>query len=193
LDQGSTDSPLGGAGCDHLARAEGLRAAARQCDLFLKHYRSPLMQYFRRRGLSRADSEDLTQMTLLRLLRKLQGTDGLISSGYVFTTASRVLIDHFRRKTLLHEGVTWQIDPQLACSEPLADQILEARQALSVVLHVLGKMRPKIRQVFKLHRFESLSYEKIADRMGLSVGSVEKYLMAALAVLRDARDRGMLD
>jgi RNA polymerase sigma-70 factor (ECF subfamily) len=57
------------------------------------------------------------------------------------------------------------------------------------MLRVLGKMRPKIRRVFELHRFDSLSYEEIAGRVGVSVSTVEKYVMTALAELRDSRDR----
>jgi len=162
---------------------------ARQFDLFVKRYRRPLLQYFRKRGQDPAEAEDLTQTALLQLLQRIRRQPEGINDGYVFTTASRVLIDHHRRRASRPLGATEEIDPNSACSEPLADKILEDRQTLRVMLRVLGKMRPKIRRVFELHRFDSLSYEEIAGRVGVSVSTVEKYVMTALAELRDSRDR----
>ncbi|MDR3506417.1 MAG: sigma-70 family RNA polymerase sigma factor [Caulobacteraceae bacterium] len=162
---------------------------AKRFDAFVRRFKRPLQQYFRKRGLDRADAEDLTQTALLRLLQKMRREPEVLSDGYVFTTASCVLIDHHRHRATRHLDETVEIDLETASSEPLADKILEGRQTLRVMLGVLKKMRPKMRRAFELHRFESLSYEEIARRMGVSVSSVEKYVMAALAELRGPIDR----
>jgi RNA polymerase sigma factor (sigma-70 family) len=165
--------------------------AARRFDAFVRRFRRPLLQYFRRRGAA-ADAEDLAQTVFLRLLRKLQEDEDSLSDAYVFTAASSVLVDHYRRRTA-GGGGTVEIDPQFASSEPDARQILEDRQTLRVMLNTLSGMSSKWRRAFVLHRFDQLSYADIARKMGISASSVEKYVMAALAELRDSTDRDRHD
>lgn len=167
--------------------------AARRFDAFVRRFRRPLLQYFRGRGIAAADAEDLTQTVFLRLLRRLQENDDSLSDGYVFTAASSVLVDHYRRRTARGGGAVVEIDPQLASSEPDARQILEDRQTLRVMLNTLSGMSSKLRRAFMLHRFDQLSYADIARKMGISASSVEKYVMAALAELRDSTDRDRHD
>ena len=166
---------------------------ARRFETFARRFKQPLFQYFRKRGLDSADAEDLTQTALLRLLHKMRSEPETPNDGYVFTTASSVLIDHYRHRAARQAGATVQIDPETASREPLADKILEDRQSLRVMLAVIKKMKPKWRRAFELHRFELLSYADIARRMGTSVSSVEKYVMSALVELREALDRDAHD
>ncbi len=166
---------------------------ARRFDAFVKRYRRPLLQYFRRRSIEPSDAEDLVQTVFLRLLRKLQSNDGALSDAYVFTAASSVLVDHHRRGRTSVAGAAVELDPHLAAAEPSAQQILEDRQSLRVMLDSLSKMGAKWRRAFVLHRFESLSYAEIARKMGVSASSVEKYVMAALAELKDSIDRDRHD
>jgi RNA polymerase sigma-70 factor (ECF subfamily) len=166
---------------------------ARRFDAFVKRYRRPLLQYFRRRGADAADAEDLTQTVFLRLLNKLQHDGDSLSDAYVFTAASSVLVDHHRRRAANFSGAAVELDPDLASGDPTAYQILEDRQTLGVMLSTLSKMTPKRRRAFMLHRFDALNYAAIAQRMGISASSVEKYVMAALAELRDSTDRKRRD
>ncbi len=165
----------------------------RRFDAFVKRYRKPLLQYFRRRAIGAADVEDLVQAVFLRLLHKLRADDEALSDAYVFTAASSVLVDHHRRGAVRVSSGGVELDPNLAASEPDAQQILEDRQTLRVMLDSLSKMGTKCRRAFVLHRFESLSYAEIARKMGVSASSVEKYVMSALAELRDSTDRGRHD
>jgi RNA polymerase sigma factor (sigma-70 family) len=166
---------------------------ARRFDAFVNRFRRPLLQYFRRRGIAPADLEDMVQTVFLRLLRKLQLGDDSLSDAYVFTTASSVLVDHYRRRTSDAGAATVEIDPDFASEEPDARQILEDRQTLRVMLNSLMGMSAKWRRAFMLHRFDQLSYADIARKMGISASSVEKYVMAALAELRDSTDRDRHD
>ncbi len=175
-----------------LSMADRLEAA-RRFDAFVKRFRRPLLQYFRRRGIAAADVEDLAQTVFLRLLRKLQQGDDSLSDAYVFTAASSVLVDHYRRRTADAGAATVEIDPDFASDEPDARQILEDRQTLRVMLNTLFGMSAKWRRAFVLHRFDQLSYADIARKMGISASSVEKYVMAALAELRDSTDRDRHD
>jgi len=166
---------------------------ARRFDAFVNRYRRPLLQYFRRRGVEAADSEDLSQLVFLRVLQKLRQEPDSLSDAYVFTAASSVLIDHHRRRVAHHAAASVEIDPFLPSEEPDAQQILEDRQNLRVMLDVISNMGLKRRRAFVLHRFDQLSYSEIAKTMGISPSSVEKYVMAALSELKACMDRGRHD
>jgi RNA polymerase sigma-70 factor (ECF subfamily) len=163
---------------------------ARQFDAFVKRYRRPLLQDFRRRGVEAADSEDLAQLVFLRVLQKLRADPASLSDAYVFTAASSVLIDHHRRRAANRCASAVDVDPLLASEEPDAQRILEDRQTLRVMLDVISDMGLKRRRAFVLHRFDQLSYSEIAKQMGISPSSVEKYVMAALAELKACMNRG---
>ena len=44
----------------------------------------------------------------------------------------------------------------------------------------------KVRRAFIMNRFQEMSYREIADELGVSVSSVEKYMITALKTLRAA-------
>ena len=135
------------------------------------------------------DAEDLTQAAFLKLMHKVQAEDGVISDAYVFSAASSALVDHYRRNTANPTRTMVELDPEMASGDPGADKILEDRQALHVMLERLNRIRGKWRTAFILHRFDSLSHGEIAKRMGISISSVEKYIMMVLAELKTPADR----
>ncbi|WP_439646548.1 sigma factor-like helix-turn-helix DNA-binding protein [Sphingomonas soli] len=49
-------------------------------------------------------------------------------------------------------------------------------------------MDPTTRQVFLMHRLESLGYPEIGARLGLSVAEVERHITAAMLHLARAMD-----
>lgn len=171
--------------------AASILARARRFDALVARFRKPLIQYFRKRGVSVPDAEDMTQDVFLRLLRKLDSGAESMSDGYVFTAASSVLIDHHRRAATQAVARSTTLDPERAADEPSAETIFADRQALRVMLDELPAMRETWRKAFVLNRFESLSHEEIARRLRISVSSAEKCVAHAVAHLRQklGRDR----
>ncbi len=170
-----------------VASASSRVEQARRFADFVRRYRGPLVQYFRKRGLVHSDAEDLMQEVFLRLMRRQRDEAVEISDGYVFSAASSVLIDHHRRRAT--RGAIAELDQDLADNSPGADKILEDREALRVMHTALFQLNAKLRRAFVLHRFEQLSHAEVAAKLGVSVSTVEKYVMAALERLRGAVDR----
>lgn len=53
----------------------------------------------------------------------------------------------------------------------------------------IARLPDRTREVFILHRFEDLSYERIARRLGIGVDEVEAHVAASiLALMRALRD-----
>lgn len=49
----------------------------------------------------------------------------------------------------------------------------------------IASMPPQCQRVFRLSRFENLTYNEIADQMGLSVKTVDHHMVKALKILRE--------
>jgi RNA polymerase sigma-70 factor (ECF subfamily) len=157
---------------------------ARSFDSFVQRHRQPLERYFRRRGATREEAEDLTQGVFLKLLDKVR-QEGTVADGYVFAAAASVFVDHRRAVAVRPSaGLAVALDEQLACEAPLPDRIVEDRETLRVIRKRIRDLPSKLSRAFILHRFDQLSQAEISRRMNVSVSSVEKYIAAALETLR---------
>ena len=70
--------------------------------------------------------------------------------------------------------------------EAPADDVVAARQRLSRLLLALEDLPRQTAQAFRLHKFEGLSHPEIAERLGVSRSTVEKYVMAAMRRLLES-------
>ncbi len=147
------------------------------------------MRYFRRKGLGEAEAQDFVQETLIRIIRK-GGVDRLDNpQGYVFTVAANLLRDRARRASHRAALSHVSVDGDWLTSEaPSADRQLAGREELARIKAAILALPKKPQRVFVLNRFEGLTYREIAELMGVSRSSVEKYMMAALARLKTVRD-----
>lgn len=64
-------------------------------------------------------------------------------------------------------------------------KLLQAKELESRLHRALNDLPEQCRTIFQLSRFEELRYREIADRMGLSVKTVENQMGKALRILRE--------
>ena len=158
----------------------GGSAAASHPDLFVVHSRA-LRRYFSKR-VPAAEVDDLVQEVLLNLHGRQKDTAIENVQGYLFTVAAHVLIRRHRlRGTLPYEAGI--LSPTMDMLSP--ERILIGRQRLAAALDVIRSLSPRTRQVFVLHRFEQMTYPKIAAHLAISVSAVEKHIMIALRALQN--------
>ena len=162
-----------------LQPVETVGLAPSELDL---QFRRPLMGYFLNRVGDRAEAEDLTQQTFLRLL----GGDRsqLANPGaFVFRVAANLLRDRARGQGRSEARMLSLDDEAVASLAPVdhvtPERVLVGRESLAVLLEGLDELSAGTRDVFVLFRFENLSQREIAARVGLSQDAVEKRLMRA--------------
>lgn len=162
-----------------LHPAEPSELAAVELD---RRFRRGLMIYFHNRVGDRAEAEDLTQLTFLRML----GADRAEVANpraFVFRIAANLLQDRLRERRRRSIGQTISLDDENVLVFPTdgvtPERIVVARDAVAQALSALDELSDVTRDVFLLFRFENLRQQEIAERMGLSRAAVEKHVMRA--------------
>jgi RNA polymerase sigma factor (sigma-70 family) len=153
--------------------------------LFEAH-RTALQAFFVRRVRTRHDAVDLVQEVYLRMLR-VKDTDALRNpEGYLFTVAANLVHEQSllesRRPTPAKADEAFlraDLDGARGIEESLDAQLRCAR-----LREVLAQLPPKCRATVHMKYQHGLSYEEIAQHLGVSTHMVQKYLGTALAHCR---------
>lgn len=147
-------------------------------------FRTSLERYFSRRIRDRAETDDMIQEVFLRLVKRgsLDNVDRL--GGYVFETASSVLMDRLRRRRSRQEERHEEFDGQVHGDVDFSpERVLIGRETLARATAVLLELPERTRVIFVLRRLEGMRYLDIAARLGISVSAVEKHMERAMAHL----------
>ncbi|HSI91575.1 MAG TPA: RNA polymerase sigma-70 factor [Adhaeribacter sp.] len=128
-------------------------------------------------------AEDIVQEVFLKvweMRENLTMDEGMQS--YLYRSCYNTALN-FLKQQKQHTDVD-VLEPSLAGSET-AEKHLSFLETEAEILKAIEALPPKTRLVFTLSRFEELSYKEIADRLGISVKSVEKHMGIALQRLRE--------
>lgn len=143
-------------------------------------YGPGLRRYFRRRA-DDADVDDLVQEVFLRLQSAQLSVPIDNVERYLFTAARNALISRHRRqkarRTLLHDELEDGIE---IAEQRSPERIVIGQQEYRRVLEAIQKLPPRAREAFQYHRFENLTYQAIAQRMGISKEAVKELMHRAL-------------
>jgi len=144
-----------------------------------------LRRYFRRRAAAH-EVEDLVQEVFIRLQSRRSEEAVEDMDRYVFVVAANVLMRRYRKERQWNQGVEAASDDQ---DEPISpERVLLGREKLDRALAVLQRLPARTRQIFILHRFEDMTYPRIAASLGISKSAVEKHMIRALKALHDQGD-----
>lgn len=149
-----------------------------------------LLRFFRRR-IGEQDSQDLLQESFARLAKAEEGRDQAIVRPEAFLNriASNMLKNRALSAYERAKGNSMPVeDADLSAPDLL--RALEARDMIHRVQTALMRLSPKTRDIFLAHRVDGLSYEEIAQRVGLSKKGVDWHMTKAIAHLnRSLRSR----
>jgi RNA polymerase sigma-70 factor (ECF subfamily) len=132
---------------------------------------------------SSADARDLVQDTQERAFRRFDTFEpGTNCRAWLFTILHRTFIDRCRRRA--HEGgATCLDDVDVAAPEPEAPPPWASISGQQLA-QAIASLEDSFRTVYVLHAVESLSYQQIAERLGLPVNTVGTRLARARRKLR---------
>lgn len=157
----------------------------------MAEYGPGLRRFFSRRAGTN-DADDLVQEVFLRLQARADGDPVENVEGYLFKIARNVLVSRRREQHAFGGGQVDQLDDDLAdlLDDFSPERILIGKQALERAMVAILGLPPRARAAFLFHRFDNMTYQAIAGRMGISKESVKELMQRAIDRLSEELEYG---
>lgn len=151
--------------------------------LFYK-YRNKIKGFASRMVPSQIDPEEIVQEVFVKVWLKREAINpDKDFHSYLFSIAKNLVLDHLKsavNRRLYFVDEHFQQD--LMIDEDVENpRLLDAEERLLVLIQQIPERR---REIFRLSRFDGLSYKQIAGRLNISENTVDSQIRNALAYLR---------
>lgn len=154
----------------------------------MERYRDSIYFMLLKMVNNKDDAEDLTIEAFGKAFKRLgQYTPTYAFSTWLFKIASNNCIDFIRRKKMVifsidkkhenDEGSEMSMDIKADCLTP--EEHMEKKQKVKQMRDIVEKLKPRYRILVELRYFDELSYEEIADKLDLPLGTVKAQLFRA--------------
>jgi RNA polymerase sigma factor (sigma-70 family) len=151
-----------------------------------KEQGSSLRAFFLRRVRSQPEAAELAQEVYFRMLQ-VQDTDAIRNpEAYLFTVASNLAREHAVLKRRGQSSVDFTdptVEAEIAQLPSFGAEI-DTADRVRRLREVLPELSAKCQAAVVLQYWHGLSYEEIAQRLGVSTHMVKKYLSQALVHCR---------
>lgn len=136
---------------------------------------------------NRPDAEDLTQEVFVRVFKSLAKYTPGTFEGWLHRITTNLFLDQARRKQRIRfDGLTDEATERLSSTEPSPERSFEMAHFDYDVQRALGELPPDFRVAVVLCDVEGMSYNQVADTVGVKVGTVRSRIHRGRALLRTA-------
>lgn len=127
-----------------------------------------------------AEAADLTQDTFVRIALQRELETLREPRAYLRTVAHGLMVNHLRRRRLEQDYLAALASlPELQTPSPEQQALL--LETLHEINTMLDGLPVKVKIAFLSVQLEGASHQQIAEQLNVSVSSVRKYIMRALA------------
>ncbi|HXR97934.1 MAG TPA: sigma-70 family RNA polymerase sigma factor [Terriglobales bacterium] len=165
-----------------LAEAGAVPAPMTEAEFAAFHARTaaPLLAYLRRASGNHALAQDVAQEAYMRFLNSCRWSEGeVVCRRFLFTVASNLLRDHWRRR----EPGTLEEVPEAALAGAGADsgaeRLIAQWDAEAALAPGWASLRPRERQLLWLAYVEGYNHREMAEITGLRQASMRMLLFRA--------------
>jgi len=133
---------------------------------------------------SQEESENLMQDVFLSLWenRNKVEKDSSIKS-YIFTIAYNSAVSFIRKKAKESQFVEYLKSLQEINIEPVNVE-LEFKELTNKLEEIVKSLPQRQKEVYLMHKVEGLKYSEIAERLNISVNTIENHMSGALKTIR---------
>jgi len=168
----------------------------------LEQYRDPIHFLLLKMVNNREDAEDLTIETFAKAFKNLPNfRPDYAFSTWLFRIATNAGIDFLRKKKLKTLSIdnTFSNDEgddvkiNIKSADPNPEQELMTEEKAEMLRAFIDKLKPRYRILIELRYYRQLSYEEIAEELGMPLGTVKAQLFRArdllYNVMKSSRDK----
>lgn len=141
-------------------------------------YRDAIHRLFLQRTGNTEDADDLLQETFIKVYIHIHRYSPEFTFGqWVYTIARNTFIDFVRRR---QEDLPF--DEKFSApvsSAPTPEERFINLQQRAQIDHYLGRLAPRYRQLIVMRFFDEYSYEEIAEKLALPLGTVKTQIHRA--------------
>lgn len=143
--------------------------------VLVERYENKMKSYGRRFLSIKEDVEDIVQRIFIKAYRNIQSFDVKRKfSSWLYRIAHNEFVNELKRKK--REKLRFfDLDtllPHLLASRDNPNEDVDHKEMEKMIYQCLDKLSPKYREPLVLRYFHDLSYEEIADIMGIPVSTV---------------------
>jgi RNA polymerase sigma-70 factor, ECF subfamily len=152
-------------------------------------FRSSYVSLVRYAGKLIKDHDTAEEIVQDLFFRIWQNKENLIIrsslNGYLYRSVHNSCLHHIEhQKVVVKHSVEMSVEPKESPDSP--DDILSYKELQDKVARILERLPEKCGRIFSMSRFEGLKYSEIADRLSVSVKTVEANMGKALKEFRKA-------
>ncbi len=130
------------------------------------------------------EAEEMVQNAFLTLWEKRETIEVHTSlKSYMYRTVYNSSLNRVKHLKVQQKHGEFYKHSATLTHESTSEKLMES-ELENMARNAVEQMPPQCRAVFKLSRFENLSYAEIAQQLGISVKTVENHMVKALRTLR---------
>ncbi len=146
-----------------------------------REYFPTLMAFAKKILVEEDDAREVVQQVFITIWEKRQEIDLSVSlKSYLFTSVHNRSLNMIRDRKKFSGAEVPDVPGKWDVSNVIESMELEEK-----IMEVIGTLPEKCREVFELSRFDGLKYNEIADKLDISVKTVENQMSKALKILRE--------
>ncbi len=150
-------------------------------------HEAALTRYLRRAWPRGDDLHDLRQEIYVRIYEAAKHSRPNSPKNFLFATARHLVSDRMRRGRVVSIEALGDLDElHVMVDEVSPERWMTARQELKRLTQALDLLHPKCREVVWLRKVDQLSQKEVAQRLGISVRTVEGHIFVGMRQLADA-------
>lgn len=148
----------------------------RAFEYLFNRYREAIARLFVQRlgptSASAADADDLLQETFIKVYINLHRYSPEYTFGqWLYTIARNTFIDYMRRRSD-DMPIDDRFSPPVSTAPTPEESVINLQQR-NQIEHYLCRLTPRYRRLFELRFYDECSYEEIAEKLDLPLGTVK--------------------
>jgi len=128
-------------------------------------------------------ASDIVQEVFIKIWRNREHiSETLPIEQQLFVITKNIIFDYYKRKVIEEKAL---LKYKELITLPVENYDEEIKQSRIKRLHIWVSKLPKQQQVvFKMHKFEGLTYQEISDSLNISINTVSSHIASSMRFLK---------